>query len=100
MDIFEVEQTERVSREEVAARLRKLADMLARHNDIEFERGGMRFTLPVPDEVELKIELEVDTLDQLAEALEVGVDAVLLDNMAPETLRCMSPPPSGRDSTP
>ena len=35
----------------------------------------------------VKIELEVDTLDQLAEALEVGVDAVLLDNMAPEMLR-------------
>lgn len=35
----------------------------------------------------VKIELEVDTLDQLAEALEVGVDAVLLDNMSPEILR-------------
>jgi nicotinate-nucleotide pyrophosphorylase (carboxylating) len=35
----------------------------------------------------VKIELEVDTLDQLAEALEVGVDAVLLDNMDPPTLR-------------
>ena len=35
----------------------------------------------------VKIELEVDTLDQLAEALEVGVDAVLFDNMTPETLR-------------
>jgi len=35
----------------------------------------------------VKIELEVDTLDQLAEALGVGVDAVLLDNMPPETLR-------------
>src|SRR6202022_83488 len=35
----------------------------------------------------VKIELEVDTLDQLTEALEVGVDAVLLDNMTPETLR-------------
>ena len=35
----------------------------------------------------VKIELEVDTLDQLAEALAVGVDAVLLDNMAPETMR-------------
>jgi nicotinate-nucleotide pyrophosphorylase (carboxylating) len=34
----------------------------------------------------LKIELEVDTLEQLAEALEEGVDAVLLDNMNPETL--------------
>jgi nicotinate-nucleotide pyrophosphorylase (carboxylating) len=35
----------------------------------------------------VKIELEVDTLDQLAEALDVGVDAVLLDNMDPPTLR-------------
>src|SRR3954469_3365732 len=35
----------------------------------------------------VKIELEVDTLDQLAEALDEGVDAVLLDNMDPPTLR-------------
>jgi nicotinate-nucleotide pyrophosphorylase (carboxylating) len=34
----------------------------------------------------VKIELEVDTLEQLAEALEHGVDAVLLDNMDPPTL--------------
>ena len=35
----------------------------------------------------VKIELEVDTLDQLAEALALGVDAVLLDNMGPVMLR-------------
>ena len=35
----------------------------------------------------VKIEVEVDTLEQLAEALAVGVDAVLLDNMPPDTLR-------------
>ena len=35
----------------------------------------------------VKIELEVDTLGQLAEALEHGADAVLLDNMDPPTLR-------------
>ena len=34
----------------------------------------------------VKIEVEVDTLDQLDEALVVGVDAVLLDNMAPKML--------------
>lgn len=34
----------------------------------------------------VRIELEVDTLEQLAEGLEAGVDAVLLDNMAVETL--------------
>jgi amphi-Trp domain-containing protein len=61
MDIFEVAQKERLGREEVAARLRSLADMLARHNDIEFERGGMRFKVAVPDEVDLKLELEVES---------------------------------------
>ena len=35
----------------------------------------------------VKIEVEVDTLDQLGEALAAGVEAVLLDNMPPETLR-------------
>ncbi|WP_430910715.1 carboxylating nicotinate-nucleotide diphosphorylase [Methylobacterium sp. sgz302541] len=34
----------------------------------------------------VKIEVEVDTLDQLAEALSVGADAVLLDNMTPDQL--------------
>lgn len=35
----------------------------------------------------VKIEVEVDTLDQLRELLDDPVDAVLLDNMGPETLR-------------
>ena len=35
----------------------------------------------------VKIELEVDTLDQLEEALGLGIDAVLLDNMDVDTLR-------------
>lgn len=61
MDIFEMKQKERLGREEAAARLRDLADMLARHNDIEFERSGMRFTVHVPDEVELEIELEIES---------------------------------------
>jgi nicotinate-nucleotide pyrophosphorylase (carboxylating) len=34
----------------------------------------------------VKIEIEVDTLAQLDEVLEVGADAVLLDNMSPATL--------------
>ena len=61
MDIFEVEQKERLTREEVAVRLRNLADMLARHNDIEFERSGMKFTVKVPDELDLKLELEIES---------------------------------------
>lgn len=35
----------------------------------------------------VKIEVEVDSLDQLREALDLGVDAVLLDNMSLSTLR-------------
>ncbi len=35
----------------------------------------------------VRIELEVDTLAQLEEALALGVDCVLLDNMPPEILR-------------
>ena len=35
----------------------------------------------------LKIEVEVDTIEQLKEALETGPDWVLLDNMPPPVLR-------------
>jgi len=35
----------------------------------------------------VKIEVEVDTLEQMHEALEAAPDAILLDNMGPETLR-------------
>ena len=61
MDILEIEQKETLQREEVAARLHKFADMLARNNDLEFERGGMQIKVHVPDEVQLKVELELET---------------------------------------
>jgi amphi-Trp domain-containing protein len=59
MDILEIEQKETLRREEVAERLHALADALARHNDVEFERGDAHFKLKVPDEVRVKVELEV-----------------------------------------
>lgn len=34
----------------------------------------------------IKIEVEVDTLEQLAEALEAGAEVILLDNMTPEQM--------------
>ena len=34
--------------------------LLARHNDVEFERGGLRFKVHVPDEVDFKFEIEID----------------------------------------
>jgi nicotinate-nucleotide pyrophosphorylase (carboxylating) len=33
------------------------------------------------------VQVEVDSLDQLRELLEIGVDQILLDNMEPDTLR-------------
>jgi nicotinate-nucleotide pyrophosphorylase (carboxylating) len=42
------------------------------------------------------VELEVDTVEQLEEGLEAGVDAVLLDNMDPQTLRAAVEMVSGR----
>ncbi len=61
MEIIEIEQKETLGREEAAAKLHTLADMLARSNALEFERGGVRFKVHVADEVELKLELEVET---------------------------------------
>ena len=60
MDLIEITEQQRLSREDAAARLHALADMLARHNDVEFERGGLRFKVHVPDEVDFKLEIEID----------------------------------------
>ena len=60
MDLMEITEKERLSREDAAARLHALADALARHNDIEFERGGMHFKVHVPDEIDFKLEIEIE----------------------------------------
>ena len=65
MDLFEIDDTQRVRREEAAARLHALADALARNNTIEFERAGRRITVRVPDEVDLKIEVELGADNEL-----------------------------------
>jgi amphi-Trp domain-containing protein len=52
MDLLEISQKERIGREAAAARLHALADALARHNDVELERNGMRIKVHVPDEIE------------------------------------------------
>jgi amphi-Trp domain-containing protein len=58
-ELMEVSDEATMSREEAAARLRDLADQLARHNRIEMVRGGLRFSVRVPDEVRFKFEVEV-----------------------------------------
>jgi amphi-Trp domain-containing protein len=57
---IEISETERLSREDAAARLHTLADALAKHNDVEFDRGGMHFKVHVPDEVDFKLEIEFE----------------------------------------
>lgn len=64
-DLFEIDQTQRLRREEAAARLRALADSLERHNSVTFERSGKRITVDIPDEVELKVEVELGEENEL-----------------------------------
>ena len=56
MDLFENETKHTLSREDAAKRLREIADVLARNNQIELEKDGRRITVAVPDEVELSVE--------------------------------------------
>jgi len=65
MDLFEIDDTQHMRREEAAARLHALADALARNNVVQFERDGRRVTVQVPDEVDLKIEVELGDENEL-----------------------------------
>jgi amphi-Trp domain-containing protein len=58
-ELIEVTDKQMLSREAAAARLRQLADQIARHNDIEFVRDGVSYSVTVPDTVELKLEIEI-----------------------------------------
>ncbi len=59
MDLIEITDEARLSREDAAERLHALATALARNNEVEFERGGMRFKVHVPDQVTFKLEIEI-----------------------------------------
>lgn len=65
MDLFETDERQRMSREDAAARLHAIADVLARNNQIELERDGRRITVRVPDQVDLKVEVEVGDENEL-----------------------------------
>ena len=60
MDLLEIKEKHHLRREEAADVLRKLADSLARHNEVEFVRNGKTLRVDVADQVKLKIELEVE----------------------------------------
>jgi amphi-Trp domain-containing protein len=58
--LLELKEKGSLSREEAAMRLHAIADELASGNDFVVERDRLRFVAPVPDRVELKVELEVE----------------------------------------
>jgi len=61
MDILEISEKRSMSREEAAKVLHEIADSLARHNDVEFVREGIKFQVNVPNRVELELELEIES---------------------------------------
>jgi len=58
-ELIEVEHSGVMRREEAAARLRRLADQLSRHNQVEFDNDGLRYIAEVPDEVTFSLEIEI-----------------------------------------
>jgi len=61
MELMEISEKYSMTREEAAALLHKIADSLARHNDLEFVREGIKYRVDVADQVELEVELEIDS---------------------------------------
>ena len=59
MDLIEHEHEENMRREAAAEKLRQIADMLSRHNEIRFDQNGLATTVKVPDEVTFSLEVEV-----------------------------------------
>jgi amphi-Trp domain-containing protein len=60
MSPFEVEKRETITRDEAATRLRRIANLLSgEEEEVEFERGEMKFELEIPEQVQWKVELEI-----------------------------------------
>jgi amphi-Trp domain-containing protein len=59
MELLETETEEKLRREAAADRLRQIADMLSKHNEVAFEREGLRYTAKVPNEVTYSVEIEI-----------------------------------------
>lgn len=64
MDLFEIDETVRMRREEAADRLRAIADEIAGKNSLDLTRGGHKVTLSVPAEVDFNLEVEISDDEQ------------------------------------
>lgn len=64
-ELIEVTETQTLSREAAAAKLRAIADQLSRHNEVAFTRDGIRYSAKVPAEVQLSVEIELGEESEL-----------------------------------
>ncbi len=60
MDIAKISDKQHLRREAAAARLHQIADELAAGNDFVIERNGLTVNVSVPDEVTMKVEIEIE----------------------------------------
>jgi amphi-Trp domain-containing protein len=60
VELVELKEKVTMSREEAAARLHAIADELGANNDVVIEREHIRFVAHVPDQVNLKVEFEIE----------------------------------------
>ena len=60
MELVELNEKTTLSREQAAARLHAIADELGANNDVVIERDGLRFVAHVPDQINLKVEFEIE----------------------------------------
>lgn len=67
--LFQFEQT--MSRTDVAAYLREVADKLDADGDLEFTAGGQSTTVRVPERVQFEVDVERDPDDHGAAEMEV-----------------------------
>ena len=59
-ELLEIENERNLSREEAAAWLRELADQLARNNQLQFRQEGLKYTVRVPAQVTMEVEVEIE----------------------------------------
>ena len=61
MDILEISDKKKMSREEAADLLRTIADSLARQNALNLNSKGKKLHIKVPNEVTIEVEVEIES---------------------------------------
>lgn len=71
MELLEISEKRTMGREEAARLLHELADSLARHNAVDFQRNGIKVQVRVPDQVAVELEVEIES-DESSIELEIS----------------------------